>query len=106
MTREPIKTAFRRSGMEYTQLERRGNTAIYRQHRVGAEPRHDCFEVIKIGAHDGYTMGGAFIPPAETYPGASQWGVAGWTYRTLAEAKEKLQELAPRRVIRRKVKRT
>jgi hypothetical protein len=44
------------------------------------------YEVVKIGRHNGYIMGGMSIEPAETYPGSSLWGIAAWTCTSLEDA--------------------
>ena len=46
------------------------------------------YEVVKISRHNGYKMGGSFIKAAETYPGASLWGLQGWTCTTMERAEE------------------
>jgi hypothetical protein len=81
MTHKPIKTEFRWTGdgfgnagaRLFKQLKRVGDIALY-ERSVEKTGRNDGYEVIKVGRHNGYSLGGQFIEPAETYPGASQFG--------------------------------
>ena len=75
----------------YTQLKREGARAIFQQTRDGSSLNN--YEVVKIGRHNGYTMGGMTIAPAETYPGSSLWGITGWTCTSLEEATKRYEGL-------------
>jgi len=78
-------------GFTYKQLKRVGDKAIYEQTKKGQKDK--SFEVIKIGSHNGYELGGQKIAPAETYPGASSWGTNGWTFTSLESAEKKFKSL-------------
>ena len=78
-------------GFTLKQIKREGDKAIYEQTKKGFAKKH--YEVIRINRHNGYTLGGQFIAPAETYPGASQWGVNGWTCLDLKSAEAKYKKL-------------
>lgn len=80
-----------KKGFNYTQLKREGMKAIYKQTKDGQEDV--SFEAIKIGSHNGYELGGQKIPAGEAYPSTSQWGTAGWTYKTLEEAERKYKKI-------------
>lgn len=86
-----IPTEFKKKGFDYKQIKRDGMKAIYQQTRVGTSMSN--YEVVKLGRHNGYNMGGAFIEPAETYPGSSLWGIMGWTCQDLDKAMERYQTL-------------
>lgn len=86
-----IPVTFVKKGFTYHQLKREGNRAIYRQTRPGSGLNN--YEVVKIGRHHGYTMGGTYIEPAETYPGSSVWGLCGWTCTSLEAALERYNQL-------------
>jgi len=86
-----IPTAFKKKGFTYQQVKREGNKAIFLQTRPGTELRN--YEVVKLGRHNGYVMGGVHIAAAETYPGASLWGIAGWTCQSLEAAESRYQQL-------------
>lgn len=89
-----IKKEFVRSGFIHKQIKREGDVAIF--YRTKPEYSNGHYEVIKISRHNGYKMGTAYIEAAETYPGASLWGLQGWTCRTLENAEEKYQEIKKR----------
>jgi hypothetical protein len=78
-------------GFTLKQLKREGDKAIYEQSKAGFKAKR--YEVIRINRHNGYTLGGQHIAPAETYPGASQWGVNGWTCVDLKSAESKYKKL-------------
>lgn len=88
---KPIPTVFNKKGFTYTLLKREGNKAIYQQTRHGSDMNN--YEVVKIGKHNGYTMGGVFIEPAETYPGSSLWGITGWTCTSIEDAQKRFDTL-------------
>ena len=79
-----IPTQFKKKGFQYNQLKREGARAIFEQTRPGSNICN--YEVVKIGRHNGYVMGGMAIEPAETYPGSSLWGIAAWTCSSMDAA--------------------
>jgi hypothetical protein len=87
-----IPTQFKKKGFVYTQLKREGKRAIFQQTREGSSL--NVYEVVKIGRHNGYVMGGMSIEPAETYPGSSLWGITGWTCCSIDEALKRYEGLA------------
>lgn len=78
-------------GFKLKQIKREGDKAIYEQTRDGCISKR--YEVVRINRHNGYSLGGQHIAPAETYPGASQWGVNGWTCLDLKSAESKYKKL-------------
>lgn len=86
-----IPTEFKKKGFTYKQLKREGMLAIYQQSREGSD--FNNYEVVKLGKHNGYTMGGVFIEPSETYPGSSLWGIMGWTCTSIEDAQRRFQLL-------------
>jgi len=91
ITYKPIPTVFNKKGFTYTLLKREGNRAIYQQTRNGTSINN--YEVVKIGKHNGYTMGGVYIEPSETYPGSSLWGITGWTCTSIDDAQKRYNTL-------------
>jgi len=84
---QPIDTAFDEGRFHYTQLERRGDIAIYRQEHK-ENPKVVRFEVIRIRVQPEHTWpSGQTTPEREAYPGASVWGRLGFTCFTLEEAR-------------------
>jgi len=86
-----IPTQFKKKGFTYTQLKREGARAIFEQTRPGSSLNN--YEVVKIGRHNGYVMGGVMIAPAETYPGSSLWGITAWTCTSLEDATKRYEGL-------------
>jgi len=86
-----IPPLFKKKGFTYKQVKREGNRAIFSQTREGSSVSN--FEVVKLGRHNGYVMGGVRIEPAETYPGSSLWGISGWTCTSLEDAENKFNKL-------------
>jgi len=82
-----IPTEFRKKGFVYQQVKREGNKAIFLQTRPGTHLNN--YEVVKLGRHNGYVMGGVHIEAAETYPGSSLWGICGWTCQSLEAAEQR-----------------
>ena len=83
-TYKTIPAQFHKKGFQYNQLKRDGMKAIFQQTKQGSIMNN--YEVVKLGRHNGYTMGGMMIEPAETYPGSSLWGIAGWTCSSIDAA--------------------
>ena len=82
---------FTKKGFTYKQIKRVGDKAIYEQSKKGQE--HVSFETIKITRHNGYELGGQKIPPGESYPSTSQWGLMAWTFTTLSDAERKFKTI-------------
>jgi hypothetical protein len=91
MQYKTIPTTFKKKGFVYTQLKRDGKKAIFVQTRMGSSLNN--YEVVKIGKHNGYVMGGVTIAPAETYPGSSLWGITAWTCTNIHDAETRYSQL-------------
>lgn len=89
VTYKPVPEVFNKKGYTYRQIKREGNKAIFEQ----TKGDFTAYEVVKIGKHNGYTMGGAYIEPSETYPGSSLWGILGWTCTDLDSANTRYNTL-------------
>ena len=84
---QPIDTAFDEGRFRYTQLERRGDIAIYEQQHK-ENPAIIRYEVVRIRVSPPTTWpNGNVSPEREVYPGASVWGRLGFTCFTLEEAR-------------------
>lgn len=86
-----IPTEFKKKGFNYKQVRREGMKAIYLQTRDDSQMSN--YEVVKLGRHNGYVMGGVLIEPAETYPGSSLWGITGWTCSSIDDALKRYNQL-------------
>jgi hypothetical protein len=85
-----VSAEFRQSGFTLTQLKRVGDVAIYVQAKRRQPP---AYEVVLIRKHEAYLAFGKGIPAGECYPSSEQWGVKGFTYRTIEAAECKFREL-------------
>jgi hypothetical protein len=80
-------------GFEYRQLKRAGNVAIYQQTRKGRSPAFSSYEVVILRPYKAWESFGRFFPAGERYPKSEDWGLYGFTYRTIEEAERKFAEL-------------
>lgn len=85
-----LKTNFSSKGFKFTMLKREKNKAIFLKSKADGVK---SYEVIMIGKHNGYTLAGNFIPPAEIYPGTNNWGNRGFTFTSLEAAEAKFKKL-------------
>jgi len=88
-----LEKVFTKKGFKFTQVERKGNVAIYKQEALKVENPKANYEVVQIKSHNGYEIGGSKIAAAEVYPGSSQWGLLGWTHIDLASAEKRFKKL-------------
>jgi len=77
-TYKTIPAQFHKKGFQYNQLKRDGMKAIFQQTKMGSTMNN--YEVVKLGRHNGYTMGGMAIeqqrPILAVHCGALQVGLA------------------------------
>ena len=90
ITYKPLKEKFYSKGFNFLLIKREKNKAIFKKY---ATKKNFCYEVIKIARHNGYSLQGVYVEPAETYPGDKQWGTAGFTYKDLTLAEKHYNEL-------------
>jgi len=88
-------------GITFQQIVREDNYAIYAISRP--RWRSKSYEVIEIQTHNGYELAGVAIPPAECYPGSSQWGVLGFSYQNKDDALKKFNQLVELEKFKKKV---
>jgi hypothetical protein len=93
MGMKKLEKSFVKKGFKYTQVERKGNIAIYKQESAKIKDSKPNYEVIQIKSHNGYEIGGSKIAAAEVYPGSTQWGILGWTHLDLASAEKRFKKL-------------
>ena len=93
MSMKKLEKSFVKKGFKYTQVERKGNIAIYKQESAKIKDSKPNYEVIQIKSHNGYEIGGSKIAAAEVYPGSTQWGILGWTHLDLASAEKRFKKL-------------
>lgn len=93
MGMKKLEKIFSKKGFKYTQIERKGNVAIYKQECLKVKNPKANYEVVQIKSHNGYEIGGSKIAPAEVYPGTTQWGLLGWTHLDLPSAEKRFKKL-------------
>ena len=84
-------TEYKKNGFTFTLIKRFGNFALFCGVKNGG--RHSNWEVIEIQSHDGMTIAGKIIDPAEYPPNNNQWGTKGWTFLRSETALNKIKEL-------------
>tara|TARA_Y100000310_G_scaffold345698_1_gene468473 strand:+ start:7355 stop:7660 length:306 start_codon:yes stop_codon:yes gene_type:complete len=89
-----VQKEFVRSNFYHKQIKRVGDVAIYKRRDIKSNDFH--YEVVKIGRHNGYKAGTQYIEATETYPGASLWGLQGWTYLSLEKAERNFKRVCVR----------
>jgi hypothetical protein len=88
---KPLPTAFKAKGFDYEQVRREGDIAMFEQTKPGL--RGTWFEVVVVQRHDGYTIAGRYVAPAESMPSTSTWGRLGWTCSDRATAEKRFNAL-------------
>jgi hypothetical protein len=81
-----IGKSFKKYGFNFNLVKRTGCVAIYEQSKP--EWKDVRYEIVKIGHHNGYYLGGQKLEATETYPGNSLWGIQGWTATSLETAEK------------------
>jgi len=96
---KPLAMEFTKYGFRMSCLVREGDVAIYEQR--GAAEAGVWYEVVVVRRMEAitFTLGGVQVrhEAQEVYPGSSQWGQMGWTYRTLPEAETRFKQIKQRR---------
>lgn len=81
----PLTFPFKAGGFEHLLVQRDGDVCL-----VQRGPWN--FEVVLIQHRPAETFpGGKSYPPRETYPKPTQWGTAGWSYTTQANAEKRFR---------------
>lgn len=86
---KPLPEIFRKSGMDYQLLHRTERTALYLQTQEG---RFSSYEVHRVQRHNGRSIAGQPIEPAEFLASDEQFGQMAWTLKTLPAAMNKFSE--------------
>lgn len=87
---EKLKEQFRKHGYDYSMVNRSDIAAIFQQSDAG---KVIAFEVIKVRISKACHTFGKDYPEREIYPGDNEWGLYGWTYKTLADAQARFNQL-------------
>lgn len=89
MNQLPI--VLRKNGFTYTQVLRDKRSCIYEQM---VDEKLKFYEVFVVQVKPDRNLFGHFYPGSEVFPSNENFGKTAWTYRTLQEAMEKLNELS------------
>ena len=90
-----LPTSFRAHGFDYKQHKRVGDVVLLEQSKAGLS--RTWFEVVIVQRHDGYSIAGNDVAPAECMPSTSQWGKRGFTFRDRAAAEARFDALVKRK---------
>lgn len=83
---------FKKGEFDHKLVKREGDACIY--WRKAPHHRDAHYEVIVVQHFDAHTFqSGKSHPDREGYPSSEQWGTAGWTYNTLADAEVRFRKL-------------
>jgi len=79
-----ILTDYHKNKYDYSIILREGNLSV----SCGKSRTSDAqtWEVFQIQSHNGLTIGGTYMPPAEFCPSNEQWGTKAWTALNLEQA--------------------
>jgi hypothetical protein len=84
-----LPTLFTQGHWLYTQVERHGDVALYRQSHQDVDVAR--YEVIRVRHHPARKLPmGRIAEAGEYYPTSSEWGQHGWTHFTLTEAQNQM----------------
>ena len=87
-----VEEHFEDGTFRYDQIERQGMKALYSQtHKTSGIQRYET--VILRVKKAGIAPGGYDIPEREAYPTSREWGLYGWTFYTLSEARRDYERL-------------
>jgi hypothetical protein len=91
-----VNFPFTRDRYRHELLERAGDVCLVARTNLVTDSMH--WEVVVLQHRRAETsQSGRTYPAREVYPGAEQWGTAGWTYTDLMTAREKWRYLASTR---------
>lgn len=85
---------FNQAGDEFTQLKREGMNCLFERKFPYGGKQYEVVILKEKGESEIKQNGKVYkYPPKEVYPGASHWGVYGWTLLSLDEAEKKFADL-------------
>jgi ABC-type ATPase with predicted acetyltransferase domain len=86
-----LPTTFRSDGFDFQILEREADAALL------AKKKHTwnfrIYEVVRIQVWPEEWIKGHFTPEREAMPRSEQWGVHGWSFSDIRDARRKFYEL-------------
>lgn len=90
-----IPTTIKREGFTWTLLERDGMLAIYEQRKTYTDSVPDFvrYETVIIRNHTKDNDFTGTKAGDERLPSPTEWGIYGWTYTTIEQAREKMSKI-------------
>ena len=86
-----LPTTFRSDGFDFQILSREGEVALLAKKKPKWE--FEVYEVVRIQVWPDEWIKGHFTPEREAIPRSEQWGVYGWSFADLDDARRKFYEL-------------
>lgn len=87
-----LPTVFKKNDFDHLLIKRDGDFAIFWRKAPHHQDAH--YEVIVVQQKPARTFpNGDSVPERECYPSSEQWGTAGWTYNSLADAEVRFRKL-------------
>jgi hypothetical protein len=85
-----LDPTFTFDGYDFNQLARQDKVALFEKRKANG-----CFgyEVIIVQRYPAQTIRGIRYPAREAMPSSADWGISGWSYKTLDDAKCKFKAL-------------
>lgn len=77
-TYKQLPESYTKNGFRYDLVARTERVAMYGQNDAFND-RFIAYEVCRVLRHDGRTIAGNYVPPAEFLPSSEQWGQQAWT---------------------------
>lgn len=87
-----LPPVFQKHGFIFHLVERHGDVATYRKFGAGWKNR-EHYETFFVQSHNGRTIAGREIPPAEHMPANEAWGQLGWSFQDREKALQRLRDL-------------
>jgi hypothetical protein len=86
-----LPTTFKSDGFDFQILDREGQVALLAKKKSGWD--FDLYEVVRIQVWPAEWIKGRFTPDREAMPRSEQWGVCGWSFSDIRDARRKFYEL-------------
>ena len=82
MIMKPLPATWTKHGARHKVARRHADVVLVEVQRNS----RTFYEVALVQRHNGYTIAGHTMPPAEHMPRTEQWGICGWSYADKAAA--------------------
>jgi hypothetical protein len=86
-----LPTTFRSDGFDFQILNREGEVALLAKKKP--KWNFSIYEVVRVQVWPDELIKGRFTPEREAMPRSEQWGVHGWSFADMDDARRKFYEL-------------